>query len=312
MAVYNGERFLQEQLDSFVAQTRLPDELVVSDNASTDRTVEILREFASRAPFPVRIFINQSNLGVSKNFERAIRECTGDIIFLSDCDDVWYPDKISLMEQALAKSSRAGVVICDATLVDQDLRSLGCSLWQRWPFKYQARIANKMADGREFRRAIPANGNCMAFRARFKPLILPLFDHLPYDHMITWIISGSGAGGVLLVPKTLLAYRRHPQQVTAGTISRSSLLAARIKARRERPLRVLESLIERIVGALAGEYCMNQALRSAALRHWRARCSLPKNRIVRFPIVAQELISRRYNQFSGGLFTAVKDLVFLE
>lgn len=63
MAVYNGERFIREQLDSFVRQTRLPDELVVSDNASTDRTVEIVREFAARAPFPVRLFINDSKEG---------------------------------------------------------------------------------------------------------------------------------------------------------------------------------------------------------------------------------------------------------
>lgn len=87
MAVYNGERFIREQLDSFLRQTRRPHELVVSDNASSDRTVEIVREFAGRSPFPVRLFINERNIGVTKNFERAIREPSGDIIFLSDCDD---------------------------------------------------------------------------------------------------------------------------------------------------------------------------------------------------------------------------------
>jgi len=100
MAVYNGDRFIGEQLESFVRQTRLPDELVVSDNASTDRTVEIVRDFARRAPFKVRLVINDRNLGAAKNFERAITECTGDVIFLSDCDDVWYLNKVSVMGQA--------------------------------------------------------------------------------------------------------------------------------------------------------------------------------------------------------------------
>ena len=76
MAVYNGERFIGEQFESFVRQTRLPDELVVSDNASTDRTVEIVRDFAARAPFPVWLFINDSNIGVTKNFERVLTEYT--------------------------------------------------------------------------------------------------------------------------------------------------------------------------------------------------------------------------------------------
>src|ERR1700674_5995011 len=101
MAVYNGERFIQEQLESYVRQTRVPDELVISDNCSTDNTVGLVHKFAAHAKFPVRLFINDCNLGVTKNFERAISECTGDIIFLSDCDDVWYPEKVSTMETLL-------------------------------------------------------------------------------------------------------------------------------------------------------------------------------------------------------------------
>ena len=101
MTTYNSERFVAEQLESFVRQERLPDELVVSDDASVDSTVEVVRGFAARAPFPVRLFVNQQHLGLTKNFERAIAESTGDIIFLSDADDSWYPHKILVMERAL-------------------------------------------------------------------------------------------------------------------------------------------------------------------------------------------------------------------
>ncbi len=114
MAVYNGERFISEQLESFVQQTRLPDELIVSDNVSTDRTAAIVRDFTARAPFPVKLFVNDENLGVGRNFDRAMRECTGDLIFLSDSDDVWYPDKLRLMEQALEQSPQAGLAACAA------------------------------------------------------------------------------------------------------------------------------------------------------------------------------------------------------
>ena len=93
MTTYNGEKYLQEQLDSFLGQNRLPDELVVCDDGSQDRTMAILESFSSRAPFPVRIYRNSAKLGYSKNFEKAGSLCTGDIIAFSDEDDVWDAQK---------------------------------------------------------------------------------------------------------------------------------------------------------------------------------------------------------------------------
>ena len=100
MAVYNGERFILEQLKSLAHQTHLPDEMVVSDDCSTDRTVRIVTEFARHAPFSIKVLTNDKNVGCTKNYERAIRDCSGDVIFLCDCDDVWYPRKIAIMERA--------------------------------------------------------------------------------------------------------------------------------------------------------------------------------------------------------------------
>jgi glycosyltransferase involved in cell wall biosynthesis len=94
LAAYNGARYLQEQLDSLAAQRRLPDELVVVDDASSDGTVGILERFRATAPFEVKVHRNTANLGYSANFEVAISRCTGDIIFMSDQDDVWFPEKI--------------------------------------------------------------------------------------------------------------------------------------------------------------------------------------------------------------------------
>lgn len=121
MATYNGAKYLQEQLDSFVAQTRQPDELVVCDDGSTDSTLEILEAFRQQAPFVVRIYLNEMNLGYVRNFEKALTLCTGDIIFLSDQDDVWLCKKIELMAATLAISTDIFVLQTDMVLADENM-----------------------------------------------------------------------------------------------------------------------------------------------------------------------------------------------
>lgn len=94
LATWNGERFLSEQLESYLKQTRLPDELVVSDDCSKDGTLDVLNEFARTAPFEVRILKNSERAGFAANFGRAIGACRADIILLSDQDDIWLPSHV--------------------------------------------------------------------------------------------------------------------------------------------------------------------------------------------------------------------------
>jgi glycosyltransferase involved in cell wall biosynthesis len=99
MATYNGERFLEEQLRTLGEQVKLPDEVVVCDDGSTDRTLEILVQFAERAPFRVRLVINDQRLGWRENFLKAASLCTSDYIAFCDQDDVWLPDKLSVVSR---------------------------------------------------------------------------------------------------------------------------------------------------------------------------------------------------------------------
>src|SRR5467141_2319930 len=122
MCTYNGARFLPEQLESMAAQTRLPGELVVCDDRSTDESVEIVRNFARAAPFPVRLEMNEENLGSTKNFEKAIELCQGEIIALADQDDVWRPEKLSCIAGVLEPDDRIGAIFSDAELIDEDSR----------------------------------------------------------------------------------------------------------------------------------------------------------------------------------------------
>ncbi len=103
LCTYNGAEFLPAQLASIVAQSRQPDEIVVCDDGSTDETHAQLRQFVTESSIPVQFRINEKNLGSVKNFEQAIRLCTGEVIVLCDQDDVWREDKLKLIETAFSK-----------------------------------------------------------------------------------------------------------------------------------------------------------------------------------------------------------------
>jgi glycosyltransferase involved in cell wall biosynthesis len=125
MTTFNGEKYLEEQLRSIAAQTRIPDELVVHDDRSEDRTVEILHDFKQSAPFPVHIVENQKTLGYTANFEAALSACKGDLIFLADQDDSWFPQKIAAMESVFQSQPELLLAIHDGELTDENLTSTG-------------------------------------------------------------------------------------------------------------------------------------------------------------------------------------------
>jgi glycosyltransferase involved in cell wall biosynthesis len=123
MATYNGERFLEKQLRSLSEQVRLPDEVVICDDASTDRTPEILAQFAKSAPFPVRVAINDRRLRWRQNFMKAASLCTSDYIAFCDQDDIWVPDKLSVVSRYL-DSDRCVLLQHGYRLIDDDGNSI--------------------------------------------------------------------------------------------------------------------------------------------------------------------------------------------
>ena len=93
MATYNGEKYLREQIDSILGQTHPIYELIIQDDGSTDNTIAIAKDYATRNPV-VKVFVNEKNLGLNQNFKTAVMRATGDYVAISDQDDVWYPQKI--------------------------------------------------------------------------------------------------------------------------------------------------------------------------------------------------------------------------
>ena len=121
LCTYNGQQFLRQQLQSIQQQSRLPDELIVCDDGSSDQTVRIARDFAASASFPVRISENDHNLGFVANFEQAILLCGGDLITLCDQDDIWYPNRLERTEQEFTAHPEVGLVFSDGDLIDEFL-----------------------------------------------------------------------------------------------------------------------------------------------------------------------------------------------
>src|SRR5579872_5327047 len=120
MCTFNGAKFVEAQLQSIFQQTRVPDEIIVCDDVSTDATVEVLRKVAAKDPVNIQIHQNSRNLGYLENFESAVRRTTGDIIFLSDQDDVWLPEKVATMVEPFLRNPQVVLAYSDAMLTDAD------------------------------------------------------------------------------------------------------------------------------------------------------------------------------------------------
>ena len=210
LCTYNGAPFIAAQLESILRQTRPPDEVIVSDDGSADGTLSIVRSIVARHSPVVRVVQNPRRLGVIKNFESAIGQATGEIIFLSDQDDVWLENRVERMLLPFAASRDTSLVYCDARLVDQDLRPLGCSVFQA---RGEMRLATRHA-ARDVIRGVDLGvlGSMMALRATLKPFVLPIEEIWgAHDHWIIFIAHA--LAGVRAVDEPLMLYRRHERNV---------------------------------------------------------------------------------------------------
>lgn len=215
LCTYNGARFLEAQLDSFLTQTRGLDELVVCDDGSTDETLAILERFEKRAPFAVHVWRNETRLGSTKNFEKAIGLCSGDLIATCDQDDVWLPDKVALSEAALVTDPDRGLVFTNDDVVDDDLQSKGYRMWDAIHFGYLAR--RQVRKGHAFEILLKqwvVTGATMMFRADYRPYILPIPGNWVHDGWIAFVIGAMAEVG--FVERPTVKYRQHAAQQIGG------------------------------------------------------------------------------------------------
>ena len=207
MAVYNGEKFIREQIQSVLTELQSNDELLIFDDLSTDATVKIAAEFEHDSR--VRIARNHIQLGVVKNFDRALGQAKGDYIFLCDQDDVWLPGKVNLCVTALQKHL---LVVTDCKLVDQTLNETAPSFF------------NLRNSGSGIFKNVWKNsylGCCMAFRKELLSIALPIPEKMPMHDM--WLgLLAELQGSVLFMSIQLCLYRRHQFAISA-TAGKSNL-----------------------------------------------------------------------------------------
>ena len=221
MCTFNGGRYLDEQLQSIASQTRLPSELVVCDDHSTDETLSILKKFQTNASFPVRIVQNAMRVGSTRNFDQAIGMCHGEFIALCDQDDRWLPMKLERLSKSLLEDPFLGGVFSDANLIDGTSRAIGTRLFARHrftPTKQQNFLSCPTAT---LLKHDVVTGATLMFRASIRRYCSPIPSTWIHDGWLAWMIALHSHLTVISEP--LIDYRIHAgQQLGVGKESRET------------------------------------------------------------------------------------------
>jgi glycosyltransferase involved in cell wall biosynthesis len=203
MATYNGEKYLEQQIDSILSQLGKDDELIISDDHSSDRTLTIIERYL-KEDTRVKLFMNEEK-GVTSNFENAIKRTQNEIIFLSDQDDIWKPEKVKTVKEYYEKNPTIQMIMSDITVVDNQLNTTIESFYE---FRgSRAGVLKNIIKNSYI-------GCAMSFRKELKTKILPIPRNVPMHDM--WIgLVADMYKSALLIPEKLIYYRRHDATVTS-------------------------------------------------------------------------------------------------
>ena len=219
MCTFQGERFIERQLVSILGQRLPPDELVISDG-STDATLDIARRVvaAQRGNVAVRIVSRPEPLGVTGNFESAIRACRGELIALSDQDDIWHSDRLSAVVAAFGDTD-VTLVHSNARLVDERGVPLGSTLFEGLGLRQSERRAIARGDALSvlLRRNV-VTGAATVVRRELALRAMPFPDAWVHDEWLA--VIASAFGGVRMLDRELMDYRQHASNQIRAWISR--------------------------------------------------------------------------------------------
>ena len=215
LCTYNGERYIREQIESILNQTMQVDEIVVCDDGSTDNTLQIIEGYKGTTATDIQIHRNEKNIGVCANFQKAINLCRGDVIFLSDQDDVWHSDKAETIVNYFNENRDIQVVFTNGILIDNDgVIIKNKTLWECVGMTERAQSYILSGLGIElFASANRATGATMAIKASFS--FVHSFQNycnksILHDYALSLLALGNEQMG--FVPQSLIDYRIHSEQ----------------------------------------------------------------------------------------------------
>ncbi len=312
MCTCDGVRYVARQLRSVVEQSRTPDQVIVSDDASQDGTLDEARRSLEGAPCAVTVVRNPRRLGVAANFGKAMALAEGDIIVLSDQDDVWERQKLEVVTSMYASDPSLGAVFTDAALVDAELRPLSRTLWQALRFDRREQALFDRGRGVDvlLRRNVVA-GATLSFHVRLRDAILPMPTVGLHDAWIALIAAASAK--VAAVPLPLVRYRLHAANQVGISSAPGCRTARTGLSPRERSDEIsffvafAERLRRRAVGEAAVRWSSAVDAKVALLRR---RHDLPAGALARLTAVLPAVAVGDYRRYARGFPSAVHDVVF--
>lgn len=207
VTTYNGEKYLQEQLDSILNQTYSDFELVICDDCSSDSTVKILNEYKEK-DLRIKVFTNEKNLGFKKNFEKAISFCNGDYIAFSDQDDVWNKNKLELSISEIGNNS---LLCTNSELTDSNLNPLGYSMSE------VIKVPNDFSDKTELLKILLhgnfVQGATILAKSNFIKKYLPIPENIIF-HDWYFALCAELENGIKYLSPCTMKYRQHISNVT--------------------------------------------------------------------------------------------------
>ncbi|MDD6147423.1 MAG: glycosyltransferase [Lachnospiraceae bacterium] len=209
IASYNGETYIEEQLKSIIQQTYRVSEIVVCDDCSQDRTVQMVTDLLKDSGIAYNIILHDSNKGVVSSFFEAIRACNGEIVFLADQDDVWKPQKVEKYLSKFFEDKSCVLCFSNAELVDSSLKQMGMTLWESVRFNNKCRSRGDYVD--ELLKRNIFTGMSMAFRKNEILDKLLYSENMLHDEMIGW--TALLYYNVASISETLALYRQHAKNV---------------------------------------------------------------------------------------------------
>ncbi|GAB3888506.1 glycosyltransferase family 2 protein [Spirosoma agri] len=311
LCTYNGEAYLPAQWQSLLDQQQLPDELVVCDDRSTDGTVSLLERLAAEAPFPVRILVNETQLGSNKNFERVLSECTGDLIFICDQDDYWFPNKISTMVEYMGNHPDDQLAFCDSWVTDEHLQGRQNRFWT-W-IRFDEEAQRRWREGEMMEIMLDGNrvmGCATAIRRSFLSKVLPFPDDVPGYIYDGWIgLVAAAYNTIQFIDQPLQLYRTHIKQqvgvrqeepgervrVRDRFIRNRTIKLAPLREKQAKLAAISQLLAERVSPDTPGLQQLHRRL-----SHYTMRSCLPHDRLRRLKPVLDSLRQGNYNRYADA------------
>lgn len=312
----NGARYLPEQIRSICAQVPLPREIVVSDDGSSDDTLAVvqrtLAECGMAERIALRVFSNVPPLGVTRNFEQAVRACSHALIALCDQDDAWHPGRLARMVAQFEARPDLLLLHTDARLVDAELAPLGSTLFHALEVQPAelAAIAAGEAFGVLLRRNL-VTGATTVLRKTLLDAALPFAPEWVHDEWLAAVAAATGRMDVL--PEPTIDYRQHASnQIGARRLSLSEKVAKAFAARGDKHvarLRRAEALLQRLQQLGDRVPAGYLAAQRAKVAHQRFRAELPAARPLRLLPILAEAARGRYARFGRGAHAIAQDLL---